>query len=141
MSKTINLFAFSGGKDSTALLLWGIENIINFIPIFCDTGWEHPLTYNYVEYIDKTILGGGLKVFKSKKYDGFEDMVYKKKRVPSTMARFCTEQLKIVPTKEFIDGLRNEYETINLYLGIRADESFARSKLTTLNFDDTYYKC
>src|SRR3972149_4741248 len=116
IKKTINIFAFSGGKDSTALLLQGIEDKLDFIPIFCDTGWEHPLTYKYVDYINKTILGNSLKVLKSKVYDGFEDMVYKKKRVPSTMARFCTEQLKIVPTKEFIDGLRNEYETINLYL-------------------------
>lgn len=41
---------FSGGKDSLASLLWVRNNLTkDFITIFCDTGWEHPLTYKYIE--------------------------------------------------------------------------------------------
>ena len=40
------IVTFSGGKDSLAALLWVREHITtNFTTVFCDTGWEHPLTY------------------------------------------------------------------------------------------------
>lgn len=42
------IVTFSGGKDSLAALLWVREHITkNFTTVFCDTGWEHPLTYEY----------------------------------------------------------------------------------------------
>lgn len=42
------IVTFSGGKDSLAALLWVREHITtNFTTVFCDTGWEHPLTYEH----------------------------------------------------------------------------------------------
>lgn len=42
------IVSFSGGKDSLASLLWVRNNLTkDFITVFCDTGWEHPLTYKY----------------------------------------------------------------------------------------------
>lgn len=44
------IVSFSGGKDSLASLLWVRNNLTkDFITVFCDTGWEHPLTYKYIE--------------------------------------------------------------------------------------------
>lgn len=40
-----HVVCFSGGKDSTALVLWAKENLAEFITVFCDTGWEHKITY------------------------------------------------------------------------------------------------
>lgn len=64
------IITFSGGKDSLASLLWTREHITkNFTTVFCDTGWEHPLTYEYINRIaDKLHLD--LVTLKSKKYDG-----------------------------------------------------------------------
>lgn len=31
----------SGGKDSTAMALFLIDQGVDFEPVFCDTGWEH----------------------------------------------------------------------------------------------------
>lgn len=46
------IVTFSGGKDSLAALLWTREHITkNFTTVFCDTGWEHPLTYEYIHRI------------------------------------------------------------------------------------------
>ena len=46
------IITFSGGKDSLASLLWTREHITkNFTTVFCDTGWEHPLTYEYINRI------------------------------------------------------------------------------------------
>lgn len=135
-----NIVSFSGGKDSTALILWAKENLDDFISVWMDTGWEHPITYGYVDYIDQELLDGKLIRLKSSKYDGFEDLALKKKRVPSTKARFCTQKLKLEPLIEFFDTLRDDYEIHN-YVGIRADESFSRSKMPKKNFDLDYYGC
>lgn len=55
------IVSFSGGKDSLAALLWTREHITNnFTTVFCDTGWEHPLTYEYIHRIaDKLHLDFG----------------------------------------------------------------------------------
>jgi len=133
-----NIISFSGGKDSTALLLWAKENLDNYDVVWMDTGWEHDITYAYVDYIDRELIGGNLIRLKSDKYNGFEDMAIKRGRVPSTKARFCTQELKLFPVMKFYDTLRNEYE-IHSYVGIRADESFSRSKMKEVNFDLDYF--
>ena len=135
-----NIVSFSGGKDSTALILWAKENLDDFDTVWMDTGWEHPWTYKYVDYIDQELLDNKLIRLKSSKYDGFEDMSIQKKRVPSTKARFCTQKLKLEPLIDFFDTIRDEYEIHN-FVGIRADESFARSKMKETTFDLDYYGC
>ena len=132
-----NIISFSGGKDSTALILWAKENLTEFDTVFCDTKWEHELTYQYITYINNTLLDGKLITVSSEKYDGFVDLSIKKKRVPSTMARFCTEELKLKPMQKFI----KQFEDVHIYLGIRRDESHARSKLSMDFYDSEYYKC
>jgi 3'-phosphoadenosine 5'-phosphosulfate sulfotransferase (PAPS reductase)/FAD synthetase len=42
----------SGGKDSQACLLLAIERGMNPVGVFCDTGNEHPLTYEHVDYLE-----------------------------------------------------------------------------------------
>ena len=50
------IVTFSGGKDSLAALLWVKNNLTkDFITVFCDTGWEHPITYKYIEKIRNTL--------------------------------------------------------------------------------------
>lgn len=134
-----NIVSFSGGKDSLALILWAKENLDDFDVIFCDTNWEHAITYSYIDYIDQTLLNGKLIRIKSDKYEGFEDMCIKRKRVPSTMARFCTQELKLFPTHKYI---HEKYDgKVELYLGIRKEESTSRAKMQKRNFDFDYYGC
>lgn len=48
-----NILSISGGKDSTAMLLLAIERETeNMQAVFADTGHEHPLTYEYIEYLN-----------------------------------------------------------------------------------------
>lgn len=135
-----NIVSFSGGKDSTALILWAKENLDNFETVWMDTGWEHELTYAYVDYIDAAILDGSLIRLKSSEYEGFKDMAIQKKRVPSTKARFCTQKLKLEPLIEYFDTIRDDFEIHN-YVGIRADESYSRSKMKECTFDLDYFGC
>lgn len=118
---------FSGGKDSLASLLWVRENLTTkFTTVFCDTGWESEVTYNYIKEIDK-LLGLDLVYLKSKKYDGMIDLAEKRGLFPSTMRRFCTEELKIRPMIDYL--LDDVAESFIVIQGIRSQESAARAKL------------
>lgn len=122
----IHLAAFSGGKDSTAVLCWLREQGIEFTAVFADTGWEHPLTYAYVEEINQQLLGGKLVTVRSEKYTGFRDLVIQRHRIPGARSRFCTDELKVFPLHQFIESLD---DTATVYQGVRADESRKRSTM------------
>jgi 3'-phosphoadenosine 5'-phosphosulfate sulfotransferase (PAPS reductase)/FAD synthetase len=107
-------------------LLWSIEKygLKNVVSAFCDVKWEAEETYKHIDYlVEKT----GIKhhVLTSKKYDGMIDLAKKRKRFPSTTARFCTEELKIYPMIDFILTLKQHIIVVD---GVRADESESRSK-------------
>lgn len=121
------IVTFSGGKDSLASLLWIKNNFSKkFEIVFCDTKWESQITYDYIQSISEK-LEMPITVLSSKKYDGFIDLALKKKRFPSTRARFCTEELK---TKPMIDYILDEVnDDIMVIQGIRGAESVSRSKM------------
>ncbi|MBP9806522.1 MAG: phosphoadenosine phosphosulfate reductase family protein [Candidatus Accumulibacter sp.] len=49
-----NIISFSGGKDSTAMLLLAIERETPSLSVvFADTGNEHEQTYDYVRYVEQ----------------------------------------------------------------------------------------
>jgi len=120
------LTAFSGGKDSTATLIYTVEKYgaQNVTAVFCDTGWENPITYLYIIEITEQ-LGVELKVLQSKKYRDMLDLARKKGRFPSTKARFCTEELKVKPMIDYL--LDDVNDNFLLFQGIRSSESHSRS--------------
>ena len=129
------IVTFSGGKDSLASLLWVRNNLTkDFITVFCDTGWEHPLTYKYIEEIRQQ-LNLNLITIKSKKFDGMVDLAQKKSRWASSQRRFCTSELKTIP---MIDYILNEVnDNILMIQGIRAAESAKRAEMSK---QCTYFK-
>jgi len=68
MTQIVN---FSGGKDSTAMLLRMIElgEKIDYI-VFADTGFEFPALYEYLDKIEKMI---GMKILRLKPDRSFDD--------------------------------------------------------------------
>jgi 3'-phosphoadenosine 5'-phosphosulfate sulfotransferase (PAPS reductase)/FAD synthetase len=120
--------SFSGGKDSLACLIWAEKNYgaNNVTAVFCDTGWEHPITYQHVQEVCDRLSVELVKV-KSKKYKNFMDLARKKRRFPSTKARFCTEELKQKPMIDWV--LAQQYDML-IVQGIRAQESASRAKLS-----------
>lgn len=132
----LRVVQFSGGKDSTALVLWAREHFGEaFIPLFCDTGSEHPITLAYIDYINSTVLGGRLVVRRSERYISMEDLVGQRGRVPSVKARFCTDELKIQPTRAYLRTLGDEAV---VYQGVRADESKPRKDAGPRVWADDY---
>lgn len=120
------LVFYSGGKDSQAALIstvkkYGAKNVE---AVFFDTKWEHPETLDFIRETTGK-LGVPLKVLTSHLYDGFEDMVRKKKQFPNLLKQFCTEDLKSRPSIKYILGHK---ENLIIIEGIRKDESQRRSK-------------
>jgi 3'-phosphoadenosine 5'-phosphosulfate sulfotransferase (PAPS reductase)/FAD synthetase len=70
--------------------------------------------------------------------NAFLDLCLWKGRFPSTMARFCTEHLKIIPYNEqILFPAMKEFGQVETWVGVRADESAARAKLPEREMDDT----
>lgn len=126
----------SGGKDSAALSLWLTENGVEHRRIFMDTGWEHPWTYDYLRG-ELTRALGAIEELKSP-VGGMVEVVRKKGIFPSRVTRFCTQLLKVEPAKKHVARLQDEgHECINA-VGIRAEESEARSKMPEWEWSDSF---
>ena len=121
----------SGGKDSAAMSLYLTELGLEHTRIFMDTGWEHPATYDYLRgpLTDKL---GPIEEIRSEKYPGgMVQLIKSKGMFPSRRIRFCTQELKVKPIIDYLQGL--EDEPVNA-VGIRGGESLARSKLPEWEF-------
>lgn len=133
------IICYSTGKDSTALALWAKEifSAGDIVLLFDDTLWEHDWTYAYLEKHARLIVPGSQFVrLVSEKYpNGMRDLVQIKKRVPSVTARFCTSELKVIPTIKYLRTLTEEYE---LYDGRRSQESKRRAKLKLREWSDDF---
>ena len=116
--------------------------------VFCDTGWEHPATYEYIRG-PLTDAIGPIVWLRSEvtlpdereqlaqdlearlgHYSAMVRWILSKGMFPSRQRRFCTEQLKVLPIAEYLRPMAEAAPgwVVNA-VGIRAGESFARSQL------------
>lgn len=147
----LRVVSVSGGKDSTALYCWAIEQWgkDGFRAVFADTGHEHPVTLNYVRNLSEMAAGPVIEwvradfterlAKKGKEASGnpFLDMMLWKGRAPSTKAQFCTEHVKLRPIGLWLEQIREDAEVI-MYTGIRAGESEKRAKMPEREYMSLY---
>lgn len=119
------LVSVSGGKDSTACLVYMLDNYrkSQIIPYFCDTGWEHPKTYEYLRYLEDVLK---VEIVRLQNI-AMEELCKKKKFFPSSRFKFCTNELKIKPAEKFIKSCKENYKIVNV-VGVRQLESQNREK-------------
>lgn len=119
--------------------------------LFCDTGFEHPLTYAHVETL-RQLYGVQIDVVKA---GTVVEQCIKHGRFPSDAARFCTEELKIWPTKYYCKALALQQGSrighkkkkitatkvggFEVWYGMRSDESAAREKRYASKVGDDVY--
>ena len=131
------LVPISGGKDSQACGKLAVEEFgaAHVEGLFCDTRFEHPLTYAHVDKISEMY---GIKIHKVCA-GSVELQVRKHKRFPSFQSRFCTEELKIWPTKNFCRDMVAGNGPFELWYGMRLNESAARAKRYANRVGDDLY--
>ena len=136
----LRVCSFSGGKDSTAMLLRLLEEGVPVdVILFCDTGLEFPALYDHIRKVERDI---GREITTVKCPDDFEYLfahkpINRKPRSRNAMKygtdrdgyswagpklRWCTEVLKNRPREQYLQRLREEYEVLE-YIGIAADET------------------
>lgn len=139
----INYCGLSGGKDSQATALWLIHESgvphesIRFT--FCNTHNEHGFTYEHLRMLSRRFVEWGCAPVEWLEPElGFYDLARKKKRFPSRKARFCTQFLKVIPSREDVMRLIGEGHEVIVHSGVRAGESADRAKLLERGFDDMF---
>lgn len=147
----LRIVSVSGGKDSTALYLWALDQWgkDGFRAVFADTGHEHPVTYNYLRNLPDMAKGPVIEWVKEdfsdrlkaqgKEPSGnpFLDMMLWKGRAPSTKAQFCTEHVKLRPIRAWLESERNGSD-VEMYVGIRAGESPKRAVMPEREWSNFY---
>lgn len=135
----LHVVSFSGGKDSTAMLLRMVEeNYPIDIILFCDTGLEFPEMEDHVNKVEEYI-GRPITRLKSEKdfmYWATEhERVVRSDKIPgvkpgdtlrgygypSIFNRWCTKELKTNVISRYLRNLKKDYEVIQ-YIGIAYDE-------------------
>lgn len=128
------IVSFSGGKDSTAMLLRLVEEKkpIDDI-IFCDTGKEFPDLIKQIDAVENYINMPITRISADKRFD--EYFLYHKRAKtskyadisgygwPSARRRWCTTHLKTQVFKNYIKEKygKDEYTT---YIGLAYDENY-----------------
>jgi hypothetical protein len=112
----MNVLAFSGGKDSTALALRLAEQGENYVSFFTPTGDESPECLAHIARV--TALTGRKLVVRSCGRS-LKGLIEQWDALPNQDQRWCTRVLKIEPAKAFL--LENPGST--LIVGLRADEA------------------
>ena len=119
------LVPVSGGKDSQLCLELAIEHVgrEHVRGLFCDTQFEHPLTYAHVEHM-RELYGVEIDVVTA---GTVPEKVRKYKRFPGGGARFCTDELKIRPTIKYTKALAELQGKFEVWYWMRTEESTERA--------------
>lgn len=139
--KDLHIVSFSGGKDSTAMLLKMLEKQMPVdIILFCDTGLEFPAMYEHIAKVEQNI---GMPITRVKPAHSFEYYLleaeikhkneqefireygglYRGMSWSGAKARWCTSRLKDKPREDFLRPLNKEYNII-MYIAFAADEKY-----------------
>lgn len=140
LKKQYHVASFSGGKDSTAMVLHMIERGDHLDEVlFCDTTMEFPAMLRHVERVKAVVEAAGIKFTMLRAEHDFEyyladvEVPNRKKDSnhygvpgygwPSHKIRWCTKYLKLELIKEYFKDLHAKYEVIQ-YIGLAADEDY-----------------
>lgn len=144
----------SGGKDSTAMCLNLRELDIPYRAVHQETGWENAETDRYLrEELPKAIgpvefiraeftldpeLEAVAATFEAEmgvSYSAMVRLIIRRGTFPSRVRRFCTQELKVFPMRDYLAKL--DADAVHC-VGIRANESMARSKMPEWEYNKTF---
>lgn len=136
------IISFSGGRTSAYLLkkvidAYGGTLPEDIIPVFANTGLEHPATYDFVQAImDRWNVPVHWIEYRRAKplvvrvepheadREGrvFESLIERKRFLPNALARFCTSEMKVLAIRRYAKKHLGFTDGWTTAIGIRADE-------------------
>lgn len=139
--REVYILNFSGGKDSTAMLLKLLEKKkpIDYI-VFSDTGVEYPEIYKHIDKINQFLKSFNKKITVVRpKFTFIQYLtIYKRKRgkekglpygFPTYKNRWCVGMLKIMPIKEFKESIKTKDTVFVDYIGYTIEERKRAEKI------------
>lgn len=130
--------SFSGGKDSTAMLLRMIDLNEHIDEVVCcDTYKEFPAMYRHIELVKTLVENAGIKFTMLKSDKSFDYYMFEhnpKRKNPELVglqglswagsrSRWCTSKLKIDIINRYFSDLRKQYDLVQC-IGIAVDEGY-----------------
>jgi 3'-phosphoadenosine 5'-phosphosulfate sulfotransferase (PAPS reductase)/FAD synthetase len=115
------VISFSGGRTS-GYMLWrcleaGFSDETDVHVLFADTGKERDETYRFVDDCEHT---WGVVIHRVFRPGYFTQLITDRRVLPNPVMRFCTQELKIRPMRDWM--LARGYDHWTNVVGIRADE-------------------
>jgi len=120
------MISFSGGRTSAYMLRRvldaGLQPDVHVL--FADTGRERDETYRFVRDCEEQ---WHVEVHWVKRAGYFTQLITDRRMLPNPVLRFCTQELKIRPMRDYM--LAQGYDHWTNVVGIRADESRRVAKM------------
>lgn len=136
--KEYHVVSFSGGKDSTAMLLRMIELGCHIDEVMCcDTYKEFPAMYRHIAKVKMVVQEHGIKFTELRSEKSFDYLMFdhvpnrKKESLQGnvgyswagSLSRWCTSKLKVNVMNRHLRKLKEHHNVIQ-YIGIAADEGY-----------------
>lgn len=138
--------AFSGGKDSVVALDL-VQRALphdSFKVLFSDTGMEFPDTYDIVKAVKRNCENAKIEFLVSKSHFDPIDS-WAKFGPPCSVTRWCCSVHKTAPQILLLREILNKPKFTGMaFVGVRADESLARSKYEYITYGGKHkgqYSC
>lgn len=113
----------SGGKDSQVCMALAVDaaGSDNVLGVHQHTGFDHPLTYQHMNYMRDRYKVQILDI-RNPKFDSVPDLMLQEVILPSRHARLCTRLLKTGPWFQWLKQQPDSNDYL-VFLGMRAAES------------------
>lgn len=95
-----NIVWFSCGAASAVALKIAVEELENVVPVYCDTGGEHPDNKRFLKDIEEW-TGRKITILKNEKYKDHFDVMIKKQYISSRFQAPCSTELKRKMREEY----------------------------------------
>jgi DNA sulfur modification protein DndC len=136
------LVAYSGGKDSSAVLTLILQAMAktpnhhrSVYVVFCDTGVENPIVADFVKFVFRHVNAfakqnnlpiSSYSVRPEKKNRFWIKVIGRGCPPPTNRFRWCTDKLRVNPLRDFC--VKHELTNVTTILGVRKGESHQRDR-------------